>query len=119
MEKGRKDSSTFRFSIRVLAPDMVLDVTAIDFLELTKVSAQRKEITIYSYDGQSSPLLSIIRRVYVYVNWIDKIRGKCHESLSRIYERLSRSILTLKSIYYIYIYIYKLCVYNKDKNEKS
>lgn len=40
-EKGRKELSTFRFSIRVLAPDMAYGVTAIDFLKLTKVLPQR------------------------------------------------------------------------------
>lgn len=75
-EEERKELSTFRFSIGILTPDMAHGVNAIDFLKLTEVLPQRggKRTSIYNYDGQSSPVLSVIRKARVRVNWIDKIR---------------------------------------------
>lgn len=53
---GRKESSGFRFSIMVLALDMVGGVAAIDFPKLTKVFAEGA--AIYSCNGESFPMLS-------------------------------------------------------------
>lgn len=75
-KEWRKELSTFRFSIRVLAPDMAHGVTAIEFLKLMEVLPHRggRRTSIYNYDGQSFPALSVIRRARVCVDWIDEIR---------------------------------------------